>query len=366
MNVTALVEADGDVVERVVYDPYGKPKFYDGDWANASDSSAYANEILFGGYRYDTETGLYHVRHRPYHPTLGRWLQRDPIGYADGMSLREYAGGAPTVRIDPAGFYGLDVHYYMTYYLARRCGLVGCKRAMGKSQVDVGESIAWSDQFTDDHPDTAPPQWNRPRPPSRLLHFPQSDLAEKNALRQDRRWADLYGNEPPAWRDSTTSVTRDSYTANGPWRNAKVGPEGGQLFGKGVGLHVIQDSFAHEGTDDAGAGHAVAGNDPDIPVQQPRTAMQMAQRTYVLFGELMKQLGCPPCKCKEAWEDVRPDVEAMFTAAGRGNEEERAQSWQDSMAKQGIVVPAYQQRRGGPGADEFLRQAYEVAPHIRP
>jgi len=48
-------------------------------------------------------TGLYHVRHRMYHPTLGRWIQRDPIGYADGMSLYEYAGSSPVGGVDPSG-----------------------------------------------------------------------------------------------------------------------------------------------------------------------------------------------------------------------------------------------------------------------
>jgi len=38
-----------------------------------------------------------------YHPTLGRWLQRDPIGYADGMGLYEYVGGRPVVMLDPQG-----------------------------------------------------------------------------------------------------------------------------------------------------------------------------------------------------------------------------------------------------------------------
>jgi hypothetical protein len=38
----------------------------------------YDNEILYCGYRFDPETGLYHVRARYYQPTLGRWISRDP------------------------------------------------------------------------------------------------------------------------------------------------------------------------------------------------------------------------------------------------------------------------------------------------
>ncbi|MCX6033529.1 MAG: RHS repeat-associated core domain-containing protein [Chloroflexi bacterium] len=103
MNVTALVNTSGTVVERVVYDPYGRPKFYDGSWANPSDTSAYANEILYCGYRFDPESGLYHVRHRSYHPTLGRWGGRDPSGYVDSMNMLEYCIGAPVSKRDPLG-----------------------------------------------------------------------------------------------------------------------------------------------------------------------------------------------------------------------------------------------------------------------
>ena len=77
MNVTALVNTSGTVLERVFYDPYGRPTFYDGNWENESSTSSYASAILYCGYYYDSETGLYHVRHRFYHSSLGRWLQRE-------------------------------------------------------------------------------------------------------------------------------------------------------------------------------------------------------------------------------------------------------------------------------------------------
>jgi len=76
----------------------------DEQWGEDADgASDVANEILFCGYRFDPETSLYHVRHRMYHPTLGRWLQRDPLGYVDGMSLYEYCGTDPLFGRDPLG-----------------------------------------------------------------------------------------------------------------------------------------------------------------------------------------------------------------------------------------------------------------------
>jgi len=102
-NVTALVEPDGDVVERVVYDPYGQPTFYDGSWQNPSSTSAYANDVLFTGHRLDTESGLYYCLMRYYHPTLGRWMQRDPSGYVDGLVLYLYCNAKPSDTLDPFG-----------------------------------------------------------------------------------------------------------------------------------------------------------------------------------------------------------------------------------------------------------------------
>lgn len=42
-------------------------------------------------------------RNRTYDPKHGRWLQRDPLQYVDGMNLFEYSMSAPLVRQDPLG-----------------------------------------------------------------------------------------------------------------------------------------------------------------------------------------------------------------------------------------------------------------------
>jgi hypothetical protein len=40
---------------------------------------------------------------RVYNPALGRFLQRDPIGYRDGVNLYQYVGSRPIVARDPTG-----------------------------------------------------------------------------------------------------------------------------------------------------------------------------------------------------------------------------------------------------------------------
>jgi RHS repeat-associated protein len=106
MNVTALVNAsNGAVVERYQYEPYGTVMVCDSAWTQrAGNASAYSNEILFGGYRFDPETGLNLARNRYYHPTLGRWTGPEPGGvYRDGPSLYQYVVGIPSGRTDPDG-----------------------------------------------------------------------------------------------------------------------------------------------------------------------------------------------------------------------------------------------------------------------
>jgi len=117
MNVTALVNTSGTVVERYVYDPYGKVTVLDGttggqtDWAADSDGvSDVDNRTLYAGYHFDSETGLFHIRWRYYHPTLGRWLTRDPLNrdipggdYHNGMNLYEYIGTNPIRKWDTTG-----------------------------------------------------------------------------------------------------------------------------------------------------------------------------------------------------------------------------------------------------------------------
>jgi len=51
----------------------------------------------------DEENGLIYNRARFLHPVLGRFCQRDPIGYADSVSLYEYVKSRVIHRRDPGG-----------------------------------------------------------------------------------------------------------------------------------------------------------------------------------------------------------------------------------------------------------------------
>jgi RHS repeat-associated protein len=107
-NVHSICDENGDPVERVLYDPYGLPSFFDGSWGTRS-SSAFSNRVLFTGRLWSAASYSYDYRNREQSPYLGRFLQRDPIGvWGDPTAFGNgygYAGASPIGRLDPSGEY---------------------------------------------------------------------------------------------------------------------------------------------------------------------------------------------------------------------------------------------------------------------
>ncbi|HNO79728.1 MAG TPA: RHS repeat-associated core domain-containing protein [Phycisphaerae bacterium] len=118
-SVVALTNASGNVVERYEYDPYGNTYICDVDGNGDHDDTSYRTYSRFGnpwmwtGQRRDATTGTYHFCARTFSPNLGKWLQRDPLGYVDGVNLSSYSRSRPINLTDPLGL--LTPRQYIDY-----------------------------------------------------------------------------------------------------------------------------------------------------------------------------------------------------------------------------------------------------------
>jgi RHS repeat-associated protein len=86
--------SSGAVVQRMDY----------GEWGQVlADSAPGFQPFGFAGGLYDRDTGLVRFGARDYDPGIGRWVNRDPILLAGGLSLYVYVENDPLNFEDPTG-----------------------------------------------------------------------------------------------------------------------------------------------------------------------------------------------------------------------------------------------------------------------
>ncbi|MBU1406366.1 MAG: hypothetical protein KKE82_02685 [Proteobacteria bacterium] len=94
-SIVNLTDQRGRVVQSYEYSSFGRMKVHGGE---------VKQPYGYTGREWDKETGLYYYRARYYDPKGGRFISKDPIGFAGGdVNLYRYVQNNPVSNIDPSG-----------------------------------------------------------------------------------------------------------------------------------------------------------------------------------------------------------------------------------------------------------------------
>lgn len=103
-SVIGLVDGDGNIQSRIVYDGFGNVE-------SGDDGSSLGGDFRFQGQWLESESGLYYMRARDYDAGTGLFLSRDAVDMqqqgVEAFNPYQFAYNNPLVFSDPSGMFSI-------------------------------------------------------------------------------------------------------------------------------------------------------------------------------------------------------------------------------------------------------------------
>jgi RHS repeat-associated protein len=305
-NVSVLVSAaNATTVANYEYGPFG-------EIIRQSGSMAKLNPCRFSTKFDDDESDFLYYGYRYYNPSTGKWAGRDPAGELQGgPNLYGFDSNDSLNHIDYIGQYEIDFHFFVIYYLLRaKCW-----------SASSAYAIAHASQAVDDDENTKPTTLGMNEWWNLFLGNYAAAAADAKKLAQLH-----FINSTP-----TTSTRSGDLTAIA---NATFQLNTGNMTAAGIGLHVLADTWAHDGftayqnqklngqashpdlTEHLGLppvyiGHFNFAHDPDYPYLRPQRALSAALAIYSIIPSQCSCTGGPI-----SLSTLTSDLQRQFSESG--------------------------------------------------
>lgn len=168
------------------------------------------NQYGYDGYVFNIETRAYLSRFRWYEPLLGRWWERDPIGYVDGTNLFLFSMDNP-------------INYFDSFGLCADNDWKSIMDRLGIPEAEAREFAKWLEEIKQDG------------------GIPRSDHLGENLPIIYDRWAKDFGKSVP---DGLLGRIQKLYKKLGAQRIAKLLDKYGLAIAMAVWLNNMSEALA--------------------------------------------------------------------------------------------------------------------------
>lgn len=205
-SVIAVTNSSGGLIQANTYDEHGVP------------GTSNLGRFQYTGQTWIDELGLYYYKARFYAPTLGKFINTDPIRYGGGLNMYNYVGGDPVNFVDPLGL-ARKQWFGGKEYIWVCVGLVCGWQATGN------EGPSWADQLPSSPAPfllpTVPERPDVPEIPQFTCHdaLQESGLIVANQFEVNAANGNVSGG---SWKNLRTGTT-GLYTTVGAGGGAEVG-----------------------------------------------------------------------------------------------------------------------------------------------